>query len=63
MVVTCSSGMLIDFQWMIQHYIPEDRTLHYHLCEYLKSYKIMMFWHMAWMVEWEMDTEFYGKTS
>jgi hypothetical protein len=28
-----------DFQWTTRHYIAEDRTLHNHSCENLKSYK------------------------
>jgi hypothetical protein len=30
----------IDFQWTTQCYIPEDRTLHNHCCENLKSYNL-----------------------
>jgi hypothetical protein len=35
---TYSSRILADFQRTTQHYIPEDRTLHNHCCENLKSY-------------------------
>jgi hypothetical protein len=28
----------VDFQWAIQHYIPEDGILHNHCCENLESY-------------------------
>jgi hypothetical protein len=30
--------MMVDFQRIIWHYFPEDRTLHNHRCENLKSY-------------------------
>jgi hypothetical protein len=36
--VTWSSETLVDFQRTTLHYIPEDRTLHNHRCENLKSY-------------------------
>jgi hypothetical protein len=32
-----SYEMLIDFQYSIQRYIPEDRNLHNHHCESLRS--------------------------
>jgi hypothetical protein len=35
MEATCSSKMLVDFQWTTRHYIPENRVLHNHLCENL----------------------------
>jgi hypothetical protein len=35
---TCSSEMLADFQHTTRCYIPENRTLHKHCCENLKSY-------------------------
>jgi hypothetical protein len=38
LLVACSSKMLVNFQWTTQRYIPEDRTLHNHCCENLKSY-------------------------
>jgi hypothetical protein len=38
MEMTCSSETSVDFQWMTQHYIPEDRILHNHWCENLKAY-------------------------
>jgi hypothetical protein len=38
MEATCSSKMSVDFEWTTQRYIPEDRTLHNHCCENLKSY-------------------------
>jgi hypothetical protein len=31
----CSAGISTDFQWTTWDYIPEDRTLHSHLCENL----------------------------
>jgi hypothetical protein len=40
MEVTCSSETLIDFQRTTRPYIPEERTLHNHRCEELKSYKL-----------------------
>jgi hypothetical protein len=36
---TCSFEMLTEFQRNTRRYIPEDRTLHNHWCESLKSYK------------------------
>jgi hypothetical protein len=35
---TWSSKTLVDLQWTTWHYIPEDRTLHNHCGENLKSY-------------------------
>jgi hypothetical protein len=35
---TCSSETSVDFQRTTQCYIAEDRTLHTHRCENLKSY-------------------------
>jgi hypothetical protein len=37
--VTCSSKALVDLKWTTLCYIPEDRTLHNHCCENLKSYR------------------------
>jgi hypothetical protein len=37
MEATCSSEMSVDFQRNILRYIPEDRTLHNHSSENLKS--------------------------
>jgi hypothetical protein len=34
-----SPEMSVDFQWTTCCYIPQDRTLHNHCCENLKSYK------------------------
>jgi hypothetical protein len=39
MEATCSSEMSVAFQRTTRRYIPEDRTLHNHRCENLKSYK------------------------
>jgi hypothetical protein len=39
METICSSETWVDFQRITGRYIPEDRTLHNHLCENLKSYK------------------------
>jgi hypothetical protein len=36
----CFSEMLVDFQQTTQRYIPNDRILHNHHCENLKSYFI-----------------------
>jgi hypothetical protein len=33
----------VAFQWTTQRYIPEDRTLHNHRCENLKSYSLFLF--------------------
>jgi hypothetical protein len=33
------NGTSDDFQGTTRHYAPEDRTLHNHRCENLKSYK------------------------
>jgi hypothetical protein len=37
---TCSSETSADFQLTTRRYISEDRTLHNHCCENLKSYII-----------------------
>jgi Fe2+ transport system protein B len=34
----CSSEMSVHFQQTTRYYIPDDRTLHNHHCENLKSY-------------------------
>jgi hypothetical protein len=34
---TCSSETSVDFQRIKRHYNPEDRYLHNHRCENLKS--------------------------
>jgi hypothetical protein len=39
MDVTCPSKTSVDFQQTAHRYIPEDRTLHNHQCENLKSCK------------------------
>jgi hypothetical protein len=38
MEVTCSSGKSVNFQLTTRRYISEDRTLHNHRCDNLKSY-------------------------
>jgi hypothetical protein len=38
MEATCSSEMSVDFQWPAWHYISDDKTLHNHWCENVKSY-------------------------
>jgi hypothetical protein len=38
MEAICSSETSVDFQWSTCRYISEDRTLHNHRCENLKSY-------------------------
>jgi hypothetical protein len=38
MAVTCSSEVSVEFQPTACRYIPEDKTLHYHRCENLRSY-------------------------
>jgi hypothetical protein len=40
MGVTRFSKKSVDVQQTTQHHIPEDRTLHYHCCENLKTYII-----------------------
>jgi hypothetical protein len=37
---TCFSEMSVDFKRTTRRYIPEDRNLHNHRCENLKSYMI-----------------------
>jgi hypothetical protein len=44
MEVTCFSETLADFQQNTWRYIPEDRTLHNHWCENLRSYTVIKFW-------------------
>jgi hypothetical protein len=39
MEATCSPKTSVDFQRATKRYMPEDRTLHNHRCENLKSYK------------------------
>jgi hypothetical protein len=34
----CPYNTAVDYQRTTQRYIPEDRTLHNHRCENLKSY-------------------------
>jgi hypothetical protein len=41
MDATCSSETSVDFQQTTRCYIPEDRTLHNHCCENLKSYSTL----------------------
>jgi hypothetical protein len=43
-----SSEMLANVQQVIWHYIPEDRTLHNHCCENLKSYN---FYNLFWLAK------------
>jgi hypothetical protein len=43
MKVTCSSKTSFDFQQTTWHYVVEDRTLHNHLYENLKSYNTSVF--------------------
>jgi hypothetical protein len=38
MEATCSPGTSVDFQRASRRHIPEDRTLHNHRCQNLKSY-------------------------
>jgi hypothetical protein len=38
METICSSETSVDFQRVTRRYIPEDKTLHNHRCENLKSY-------------------------
>jgi hypothetical protein len=42
MEATCSSETSVDSQRTTLHYIPEDRTLHNHRCENLKSYELQL---------------------
>jgi hypothetical protein len=35
---TCSSEMLVDYQWTARYYNQEDRTLHVYFCENLRAY-------------------------
>jgi hypothetical protein len=41
MEATCSSVTSVDFQWTTRYDISEDRTLHNHCCENLKSYTVI----------------------
>jgi hypothetical protein len=36
----CSSETPVEFQWTTQRYIPENRDLHNHRCENLKSFTL-----------------------
>jgi hypothetical protein len=42
MEATCSSEESVDIQRTTRRYIPEDKTLHNHRCEDLKSYNIVL---------------------
>jgi hypothetical protein len=39
MQATCSSLIYVDFQWTTWRYIPENRIIHNHRSESLKSYE------------------------
>lgn len=39
METTCSFKAIIGFQWAIIYHLPENRTLHNHICEQPKSHK------------------------
>jgi hypothetical protein len=41
MLTTCSSETSVDFQRTTRRYIPEDRTLHNHRCENIRSYTVI----------------------
>jgi hypothetical protein len=41
MEAVCSSETSVDFQRTTRRYIPQDRTLHNHRCENLKSYTVI----------------------
>jgi hypothetical protein len=43
MEAICSSEMSVDIQRTTRRHIPEDDTLHNHLCENLKSQIIRLF--------------------
>jgi hypothetical protein len=43
LLAACSSETSVDFHRTTRRYIPEDRTLHKHGCENLKSYKGLLF--------------------
>jgi hypothetical protein len=38
MEAKCPSGTSVDFEWTARRYVPEERPLHIHRCEILKSY-------------------------
>jgi hypothetical protein len=44
-MVICFSETLVDFHQTTQHYILQDRVLHSHCCENLKSCNILLFLH------------------
>jgi hypothetical protein len=41
MEVKCSCETLVEFQQTTRRYIPDDKTLHNHRCEKLKSYVVV----------------------
>jgi hypothetical protein len=43
MEASCSSETSVDFQLTKRRYIPENRTLHNHRCDNLKSYINLVF--------------------
>jgi hypothetical protein len=42
MEAICSSETSVDTQRTTRRYILEDDTLHYHHCEYIKSYTVII---------------------
>jgi hypothetical protein len=43
MEATCTSETEVDFQLATRRYITEDRTLHNHGCENLRSYTVLLY--------------------
>jgi hypothetical protein len=55
---TCSPETSVDFQRTTRRYIPEDRTLHNHRCENLKSYiNLKSLWKRTGLL-WSLNLRF-----
>jgi hypothetical protein len=52
-----SSKTPVDFQRTTRRYIPEDRTLHNHRCENLKSYIKKLQDRELWTFHWPLTEE------
>jgi hypothetical protein len=65
METTCSSETSLGFQWTTQSYILEDRTLHNHRCEKLKSYIAKYISERKYLEQtlWREEKQFISNTS
>jgi hypothetical protein len=58
MEVICSSGTSVDFQWTTWWYVPEDRTIHSHYSENLKSYVFLLAICNWFFTSWKQNCKF-----